>query len=168
MSNTRSIPVPDSSDRKRERHAIVEWALAVGRPAQREALAQLQTMKVGYSQRRSVPYNCWTEAVLFDMLWVETAAWSRQAHPAARARMAETLWTYLQFLGAHRLMHPRSASVDDLLEIIGDAGGLTSDGRCRSRPQRAPVIAMAGRSSARRTRSIRTPMASAGGTIRHT
>lgn len=135
------MPVPDTAARRRERRAVSEWALAVGRPASAELIAQLQTMKVAHSHRRSLPYYAWPESTLVDLLWVDAASWGRTVEPTTRTRMAESLWTYLQFLEAHGLLHVSSGCLEDLLEIIGDTGGLTSDGRCRpGRAKHAAVV----------------------------
>lgn len=114
------------------RRDVARWALANGRPADRDALAAIVATRNVFGPGWTEGAQRWTADEVGRLLWVDIAGWCQDCElqtPDAH-RVAATLDTYLRYLSAHRLIARGSDPVAALRRAITDYGG----GRSRAHP----------------------------------
>lgn len=146
LPRAHSVPVPSLQRVHRQR--VARWALASGRPANRDALAAIVAARAAsMSDPEAIESaTVWTAAGIGSMLWTDVADWcdAVAAEVPAACHVTDTLDTYLRHLSAGRLIAPGSDPVAALRRAIVDYGGRRSGRHPSQRPRAlAPIVPIA-------------------------
>jgi hypothetical protein len=109
---------------------VREWALALGRGVDPDALATIVAAADHPLDRPSV----WTADDVVRLVWIEAYTWCEQAEVPLPAGLPETLWVYLAWLDTHALLASGSDPLAHLQHSLCVHAGLGPSGRPAARP----------------------------------
>jgi len=121
---------------RQERCDAARWALASGRPLNLDAVTVILAVRSNESERDGKPFHRWTSHDITSFVWGSAVGWCGANGIAVPTDLAESMWSYLAFVGATDRLVAGSSRLEDLLEALAEAAGLTRAGR-RSRSRRA-------------------------------
>jgi len=129
-----------SRELRRERCEAARWALASGRPLNLDAVTVILAVRSFESVGEGKPFHRWTTHDITSFVWGSAVGWCGANGIEVPADLAESMWSYLAFVGATDRLVSGSSPPGDLLDALGEAAGLTRAGR-RSRSRRAQPAA---------------------------
>jgi hypothetical protein len=127
---TRAHAAPATPAVRCLRRRVAAWALANGRPVDRDALAAVVGARTRCGDHAATP---WTATDVGTLLWVGIGEWCAAvgADLPDPGRTARTLRTLLDYLGAHRLLPDGSDPLATLRRAVSDYGGGQAGARSR-------------------------------------
>lgn len=117
-------------DQRRHRCDLVRWALRAGRPLTLDSATVIIAVRASEAARAGTTLHRWTTADITTFIWGSAVGWCAARDVRVPAELAESLWTYLAFLGDRGLLSSGSSPLPDLLAAIAESAALDRDGRC--------------------------------------
>lgn len=125
-----------TADQRAVRTAAARWALEAGRPLNLDAATVILAAKAFESTVDGRPFNRWAASGSVTFLWATVPEFCAARNVEVPACLAESLWTWFDFLSRHRQFASGSSTLGALREVLVDSAGLTRAGRASRRPQR--------------------------------
>lgn len=116
------------------------WALTSGRPLNLDAVTVIIAARSFESAMEGRPFNRWTAQSTLGFLWGTAAEWCGSQGVEVPHTLAETLWTWFDFLAAHRQFANGSSTRTALRAVLVETGGLNRSGRSNRRQADALVV----------------------------
>ena len=127
-------------DQRAIRCEVARWALATGHPLHLDAITVILAVKSFESSIDGRPFNRWSAQSTLTFIWGSVREWCGARSIEVPPQLAESLWTWFDFLGRHRQFASGSSTLGALRDVLVDTGGLTRSGRAPvTRSGRAPV-----------------------------
>jgi len=120
------------------RTAAARWALSTGRPLNLDATTVILAAKEFEASVDGRPFNRWSASGSVTFLWATVPEFCSARSVQVPAGLAESLWTWFDFLAHHRQFSSGSSTLGALREVLVDTAGLTRAGRVSLRSPRPP------------------------------
>lgn len=121
---------------RRRRRDILVASLAAGRPVDADVLAVVMAVK---AEREDVAVECWTSELVWEMLWIDIAAWCERNGFEVPEGCPEALWALINHLADEKALVKGSESRRRLLTPLVETGGLDQNGSRRHPSARCPA-----------------------------
>ncbi len=127
-----------SAEQRAVRTAVARWALSSGRPLTLDAATVILASKEFEASVDGRPFNRWSASGTVTFLWATVPEFCAARNVVVPAGLAESLWTWFDFLAHHRQFASGSSTMGALREVLVDTAGLTRSGRASRRAPRGP------------------------------
>lgn len=127
-----------SAEQRAVRAAAARWSLGKGRPLNLDALTVILAAKEFESAVDGRPYHRWSASGAVTFLWATVPEFCAARNVQVPVGLAESLWTWFDFLAHHRQFASGSSTLGALREVLVDSAGLTRAGRVARRSVRLP------------------------------
>lgn len=129
-----------TAEQRAVRTAAARWALSSGRPLNLDAATVILAAKEFEASVDGRPFNRWSASGAVTFLWATVPEFCAARNVSVPAGLAESLWTWFDFLAHHRQFASGSSTLAALREVLVDTAGLTRVGRASRRSPRTPGV----------------------------